>query len=210
MKNVDKKKLALTTALVLLPMVVGLALWSSLPEQMPIHFNMSGATDGWAPKWVAVFGMPLFLAVIHLITVVAVWNDPKKQDIGKQMMNMVLWTIPVISIVCNLAIYSKALGKEIDISMAISILVGLFFLFIGNYMTKNHQNYTVGIRLPWTLNSRENWNRTHRFASKLWMLAGVICILNGFVKSQWLMLAVLVAILVLPVAYSFILHKKGI
>ena len=41
-------------------------------------------------------------------------------------------------------------------------------------MSKNHQNYTVGIKLPWTLNSEENWNRTHRMAGKLWILAGLV------------------------------------
>ncbi|HAF86254.1 MAG TPA: hypothetical protein DCG32_07825 [Sphaerochaeta sp.] len=31
-------------------------------------------------------------------------------------------------------------------------------------MPKCKHNYTVGIRIPWTLASEENWNRTHRFA----------------------------------------------
>lgn len=210
MKNSDKKKLALSTGVVLLPLVLGLLLWNRLPEQLAIHFDMEGTPNGWAPKWVAVFGLPLFLTAIHLFTVITVWNDPKKQGIGKQMMNMVVWTTPVLSLLCNLTIYGKAQGSELNTSSVAYGMVGLLFLFMGNYMTKNHQNYTVGIRLPWTLDSRENWNRTHRFAAKLWMLAGVLFLLNMFVKSAWMMLVVCVLLAVLPTVYSFILHKKGI
>ena len=55
------------------------------------------------------------------------------------------------------AILSYAMGSKIDIGMIANILVGLMFIIMGNYMSKNRQNYTVGIRIPWTLGSEENW-----------------------------------------------------
>ncbi|EEG28711.1 hypothetical protein CLOSTMETH_03610 [[Clostridium] methylpentosum DSM 5476] len=35
-------------------------------------------------------------------------------------------------------------------------------------------NYTVGIKLPSTLHSEENWNRAHRMAGVLWIAGGLI------------------------------------
>ena len=58
------------------------------------------------------------------------------------------------------------------------VILGVLFMILGNYMTKTHQNYTIGIKLPWTLNSTENWNKTHRLASRLYALAGAILILS--------------------------------
>ena len=57
-----------------------------------------------------------------------------------------------------------------DIGMLINILIGVMFVIMGNYMHKIKQNYSVGIKLPWTLNSEENWNRTHRLGSWLFVI----------------------------------------
>lgn len=37
-------------------------------------------------------------------------------------------------------------------------------------MPKLKQNYTIGIKVPWTLNSEENWNMTHRMAGKVYVV----------------------------------------
>ena len=44
--------------------------------------------------------------------------------------------------------YAAALGSDMDINLIISILVGVLFIILGNYMPKLQQNYTVGIKLP--------------------------------------------------------------
>ena len=99
---------------------------------------------------------------------------PKKKNIGRAMMTLIFWIVPVLSVVSNLSIYGYALGMDVNMKVIVSILMGGIFILLGNYMSKNHQNYTVGIKLPWTLNSEENWNRTHRMAGKLWILAGLV------------------------------------
>ncbi|MCQ2355795.1 MAG: SdpI family protein, partial [Methanocorpusculum sp.] len=84
---------------------------------------------------------------------------------------------------------------------------------IGNYLPKSKQSYTVGIRLPWTLNSEENWNRTHHLAGYLWILGGVLLLLCAFLPAVW-SLPVLVILLILvvgiPFAYSYSLYRKGV
>ena len=77
-------------------------------------------------------------------------------------------------------------------------------------MSKSHQNYTVGIKLPWTLNSEENWNRTHRLAGKLWIFAGILFIGNIFFQNWQIPFVVTIAVVIIPMIYSFLLYKKGI
>ena len=84
-------------------------------------------------------------------------------------------------------------------------------------MPKLQQNYTVGIKLPWTLNSTENWNRTHRLGGKLYIVMGIAMILMTFTDSlfgsdaaMWIILTVVMIGTIVPTAYSFILYKKGI
>lgn len=124
------------------------------------------------------------------------------------MLAVIFWIVPVISIVSNGSILAYALGMQIDMTMIVSIMMGILFIVLGNYMSKNQQNYTVGIKIPWTLSSEENWNKTHRIASKLWVVAGIVFIVNIFLRSAEIILVVIACTVLIPVIYSFILYKR--
>ena len=81
---------------------------------------------------------------------------------------------------------------------------------MGNYLPKCQQNYTIGIKIPWTLNSEENWNRTHRFAGRLWVVCGLALMLTGFFGGFWIFFAVVLLMVLAPLAYSYALHRKGV
>ena len=73
------------------------------------------------------------------------------------------------------------------------------------------QSYTMGIRLPWTLNSEENWNRTHRLAGFLWVLGGIAFIVMSFIGwSLPVFFGLIAAMTLVPIGYSYALYKKGI
>ena len=146
--------------------------------------------------------------MIHLFCVCVTLNDPQKKDIGRMMLAVIFWIVPVISIVSNGSILAYALGMQIDMTMIVSIMMGILFIVLGNYMSKNQQNYTVGIKIPWTLSSEENWNKTHRIASKLWVVAGIVFIANIFLRSAEIILVVIACTVLIPVIYSFILYKR--
>lgn len=205
-----KGKIILTSIVTCLPIVVGLLLWNRLPDRMATHFGAGNVPDGWSSKEFAVFGLPLILTALHIFTIIVTLNDPKKKNIGSKMLSLIFWIVPVISCIICLVTYSYSLEIKINIGLIVNLCVGVTFVLLGNYMSKNRQNYTVGIRLPWTLNSQENWNRTHRLASVLWVIAGIIFIINSFLENSIVMIAVLIIITVIPAVYSFVLHQKGI
>ena len=189
-------------------MLVGVLLWNKLPDTVATHFGSNGEANGWSSKAFAVFGLPAFLFVVHIFCVAVTLNDPKKRNIGKMMLTMIFWIVPVCSIIANGSTFAYALGIQVDFNLVVGGMLGILFLVLGNYMSKNQQNYTVGIRLPWTLNSEENWNKTHRLASKLWVAAGIVFLLNIFLRSDVILIGALVLTVVIPAVYSFILYKK--
>lgn len=128
------------------------------------------------------------------------------------MMKWIFWIVPAVSLICCIPDYGIALGMKIDITLIVHILLGLIFIIMGNYMHKVKQNYTVGIKLPWTLDSEENWNRTHRLASWLWVLGGIAWIVNGVVRLSLgiVTLVILFAVAVIPMIYSWLLYRKGV
>ena len=109
-----------------------------------------------------------------------------------------------------MSIYALALGMDIDIGMVVNIMVGIMFIVLGNYTHKVKQNYTVGIKLPWTLHSEENWNRTHRMAGWVLIVSGVLFLINSMLLKTEVVLVVVLMAVFMPMIYSFILYRKGI
>ena len=196
--------------MILCPIIVGIIFWDQLPDMIPTHFGSDNQVNGWTSKPVAVFGMPLFLLAMEFFCAFMVGADPKRKNINQKLMRAILWMIPILSVVTNLISYAIALGMSVDTGMVVNILLGIMFVIMGNYMHKIKQNYSVGIKLPWTLNSEENWNRTHRVASWLFIMGGAIFVINGFLQSKWVLFAFLACVFLIPAVYSFYLYKKGI
>ena len=204
------KTMILTSIIILAPIVVGLILWDKLPAEMATHFDANGVADGWSPKELAVFGLPLFLLAVHWFCMAFTSVDPKKQNFSDKVIVLVMWLCPVVSIVGNGATYLYAMDNSVNTTPIAMLLLGCVFIVVGNYMPKMKQSYTIGIKVPWALNSEENWNRTHRFAGYMYMLAGVVTIISGFIQQFWVVIVALVIASLVPMAYSFILYKKGI
>ncbi len=203
------KILLITSIAILLPMLAGIRLWNQLPEQIPSHWNAAGEIDGWSSKPFTVFGLPLILLAAQWLCVLGTGTDPKKNNHPQKVLHLVLWIIPVLSAVLHVVTYAVALGKEVRVEMVMPVLIGIVFTVIGNYLPKCKQNYTIGIKIPWTLNSEENWNKTHRFAGRLWVVCGFVIMLTGFFGGFWVFLPVVLLMVIAPLVYSYILHRKG-
>lgn len=204
------KVLIITSIVILLPMLVGVIFWNQLPERVPMHWNISGEVDGWGSKAFLVFGMPLILLAVQWLCMLGTAADPKKQAHSEKVIHLVLWIIPILSAVLNVVSYLTALGKPVRIEIVMPVFMGLLFVIIGNYLPKCKQNYTIGIKIPYTLNSEENWNKTHRFAGWLWTVCGIVIMLTGFFGSFWILFGVTFVMAIAPIVYSYILYRKGV
>ena len=204
------KVLLITSVVILLPILVGLFLWNQLPEQIPSHWNAAGEIDGWSSKGFTVFGMPLILLAGQWLCILGTGADPKKKNHSEKVLHLVLWIIPVISVLLHTIVYAVAMGKNVRVEVVMPVFMGLVFAVIGNYLPKCKQNYTIGIKIPWTLNSEENWNKTHRFAGWLWMACGVVIMLTGLFGGFWIFFGIVLLMVLAPFIYSYILHRKGV
>ena len=204
------KSLIISSLIILIPMVIGFVLWEQLPDQMATHFNGNGEADGWASKVFTVIALPLILVALQWFCIAFIGVDPKKKNISDKMITLTIWVVPMVSLFGFATTYLYALDKAIDSTKIAMILVGIMFVFMGNYLPKTRQSYTMGYKLPWTLESEENWNRTHRFAGWVALIGGVVMIVVGFLNILWAGVAVAAIIGLLPMVYSYLLYKKGI
>lgn len=204
----NKVKVIVTSLVTLVPCLIGLILWNRLPELIPTHFNFQGVADDWSSKPFAVFALPGFFFVCQLICVFAMLHDPKGENIGEKLISILLWVLPVTSMVVGVCMYMYALNIRINIGFVSITLIGILQIVLGNLMPKLRHNYTVGIKTAWTLSDPENWYHTHRVAGWSLVAAGVLTLATALLMSPWLMLILTVAGIAVPIVYSFIYYRQ--
>ena len=81
-------------------------------------------------------------------------------------------------------------------------------MILGNYLPKCSPNYTLGIRVPWTLDNADNWNCTHRFAGWTYTICGILILALSFLGLFWLYIGLMLLADLLPTLYSFIYYIR--
>ena len=206
MKN---KTLWCSTLLCLSPIFLGIALYDQLPDVIATHFGVNNEPNGWSSKEMTVFGIPLFMTVLHLLGHWLMSKEPTMKTASPRiLLQLTDWIIPAISLMIMPMILLTAIGKQFPMALILSFFTGLLFVVVGNYMPKCKPNPYMGIKLPWTFASEENWYKTHRFGGKVWVIAGIVTLVGGMVGQYWLLMVALTASILLPTLYSWRESKR--
>ena len=198
--------------LALLSIIATAFVYSSLPERIPTHWNIKGEVDSYGGKNIVWFTVLLPLA-IYLLMIYVPRIDPRKESYLKHkkayeiLMNIL---VPFFIMIHWIAIFS-ALGYQVSIARIIPIGIGILFIVIGNYMGQIRQNYTFGIKIPWTLADETVWKKTHHVGSFAFILSGLIFIIAGIINKQYsfiLAASSLFIALIYVFVYSYLEYKK--
>lgn len=212
MNETFKKELPIL-GFVLLPFVYLAYLWNSLPEKVPIHWNLKGEIDDWGSK-LSLIGLVFLLPVLTYVLMLAIPKiDPKKriEFMGGKYYQLKLVLVCFMSVLALFIIHSSK-SQTLSSPSIVFVLIGLLFMALGNYFKVIKQNYFVGIKTPWTLESEEVWKLTHILAGKLWILGGLLVVIFSLVIPEninfYLFIIITVIITIVPIVYSYILFKK--
>ncbi|UOC10758.1 SdpI family protein [Streptococcus equinus] len=210
MKKINKEFL-MTALVIALPMVIGVIFWNQLPEKIPTHFGIDGQADGYSSKLLTLFAFPALFLLFQIICLASFEKESVKVNIPAKMRRFYTWLIPVLSLIIQGSIYANALGFIKSGPTLVTTFLAIVFIVIGNYLPKIQRNATVGIRIPWTLSDDKNWYKTHRMAGKLWVIGGLIILLESFIQVAlpYVMGVVIAVMIVGPIVYSFILSRKN-
>jgi uncharacterized membrane protein len=202
-----------------LPFCAAILLWDSLPDRMPIHWNARGEIDDYAGKPFATFFVPvmnvIMAAIFFLVSAIdpkVLRSQPEVRASFHRTFRIVRLSITAFMSLVALAVIVSTVGVPLDVPRVIVIGFALLFGVLGNFISKVRPNYFVGIRTPWTLESRDVWVRTHRLAARLMVAVSIFTVAAGLLVPTpalvWIISAVLLLFLVLTFAYSFFVYKK--
>ena len=204
----NKKMILITLVIMLIPIAMGLLLWDKLPDTVATHWGADNQPNGYSSKVFAVVGFPIILLVLQLICIIATNIDPKSKNINGKMFSIVMWICPLVSIAACAVVYGYNLGYQFDMGFFSSLLIGVLYIILGNFIPKIKQNYTVGIRISWALNDADNWFHTQRFGGKCMVIGGIVLIITSPLNNIWVLIAAVIIPCILPIAYSYMYYRK--
>ncbi|MGA2259990.1 MAG: SdpI family protein [Acidobacteriota bacterium] len=188
-----------------------LALFSSLPERMPIHWNMHGEVNGWAGKTFGSLGLPAAALIFLFFIMAGEWLSPAhfKVSAFRSAFNYLMVICAALMVYIHALALAAALYPQRFYGRWMIGGMFLFFAWLGNMLGKTRRNFWIGIRTPWTLASDAVWIATHRLGARIFMAVGIIGAVGAvlgfpvFVDIGLLGIAALI-----PVCYSLWLSKK--
>lgn len=210
-KKIINNPLILSLTLCLLPTILCSFIYNKLPDKIPTHFDINGNIDSYGSKLFVCIILPLILCIFNIITHLIINNDSNKKNHNKSLKILIYFLAPLMSVIFIPTTILISLGININMSVIAPVFMSIIFIFIGNYLPKCRQNYTIGIRLPWTLNNKENWKKTHRLASLLFVISGILNILITIIfpnLSFYTLTISLIVSAIIPAIYSFLMYKK--
>lgn len=168
--------------LAFVPFIVSVCFYNRLPEQVPTHWGSDNVVNGYSSRNMAAFGIPAFMFLMAVMVNVIYRIDPKRENISRsrELKEITRWFVVFLAVMVQFVIVLSGIGMDINVGSMVSIPIALMFVAAGNYLPKCRQNYTMGIKLPWTLADEDNWNRTHRMAGYVWTAGGILMLIMGF------------------------------
>jgi uncharacterized membrane protein len=217
MNNTLKKELPLVL-IVLLPFIYLASVWNTLPEKVPVHWNMQGEIDRYGDKTELLI-IPIFLPLLtYLLFLVIPKIDPKNKlhNMGQKYQSLRVILTLFMSVLALFILYSSK-NQSLENPNYIILGIGILYLVLGNYFKTIKPNYFIGIRTPWTLENETVWKDTHKLAGKFWFIGGIIIVFSSLLFEEKynliLFLTVSAIITVIPIVYSyfrFVKFKKAL
>jgi uncharacterized membrane protein len=203
----------LPAALIAGAVLFSLAVYSRLPEEIPIHWGLSGAPDRFGSRLEGAFLMPALMTVVLVIMQWYPSRDPRSANIAKfrgAYDTIVTATIALLTGLHVLALGS-ALGWPVDLPKIVLVSLGIMFILLGNLLPLARSNFIFGIRTPWTLSSEAVWTRSHRVGGYAMVASGIITIIAGLFAGPVAVVVALVCLVisaVIPIVYSYVLWSR--
>jgi len=192
---------------------LSLAIYPMLPAKVPIHWNMAGEIDGFAPKLSGAFLLPLTILGIALILIVVPRISPAGFEVDKDSRGYVVITLSVLLFLLAIHIFTliAALNPSIAFPRFLPVFLGALFAILGNYLGKFRRNFFVGIRTPWTLADDDVWFRTHRLGGKLFVAGGIATMFGALLPAEGgvtFAIAIVIAASLISIVYSYVIYRQ--
>jgi uncharacterized membrane protein len=211
-KNVFDKKEFVLIGFLLLFFIIGVSMFPSLPDKVPVHWNAAGEVDGYGSKYMASFLIPVIMLGIYFLFLLIPKMAVYKENIEK--FGNFFFAFKVVMFIFMLVIYISSLvqiNNPFNMNMIMIPLLSFLFAFIAVFLKHTKRNFFIGIRTPWTLSSDYVWKKTHELGAKLFGAYSLVILSLLLLPPfffMWVFITPLIILIITLFLYSFVLFRK--
>ena len=206
------KKEILPIAVIVFIVLLTMFVYTSLPTEIPSHWNAQGEIDAYSSRTFTVLFFPAIIIGVYLLMMFIPNIDPLKRNYPSFKVPYYWFKTAFVVFFSALYLFTiwTAMGENLNINYFIIPAFALLFIVIGLFLPKVEKNYFVGIKTPWTLASEEVWKRTHNLGGRLFILVGIITLLGFFFFEQaiFIFLISIIAAVIILFVYSYLIYKR--
>lgn len=183
-----------------------------MPDNVPIHYDISGKVDNVGSKYVYLIVPVVTVAMVLLLTSSArsmkrkaeASSDEKKtaeavsnikvMDIVSAGVSLLLGGVQCANLYSALRAGKVGAENITDNGLGIMVfMMGLLFIVLGNFMPKTKRGGGIGLRTESSMYSDTTWQKSNSYAGKALMLAGVLTVITAlFAKPAIAILLMLI------------------
>ncbi len=200
-------------ALVAATIVLTALVYPQLPERMATHFDFHGQPNDWMDVRFGAWLMPAVALLVWPLIRFAEYLVPKEKRERARTAPMSTLALLFAGFLCavQLILLGVALKYPINVTSAVTFLMGLLWIALAQVLPRTRPNPIVGIRTRHTLRSEDNWQRTHKLAGVLFTLTGIIAMVAAFCAGPLAIFVTLLALIVaavVPAVYSRVIARR--
>lgn len=208
----QRTMLVANVGLIVAAVIIGIFLYPALPAQMASHWDISGAANGSMPKLWAIFLFPVLMILTLGLSIVLPMIDPMKKNIElfrRSYQNFFLW-IGVFMFYLFVITLGWNLGWRFNMTVALVPALAVLWFVVGVLLGRAKQNWFVGIRTPWTMESESVWDKTHALGSLLFRISAGITLLGIFFPQLlfYFLILPIITSSVVCIVYSYIEFRR--
>ena len=146
MKKNSLQELGWALGVMLLPVFYAIWVYQKLPENLAIHFDLYGKGNAFLPKFLIVSAFPI---VMMLLEVMIYWSTIAKDILNPTFKHLIRWIFPFSFVLLYMATIYESLDEDFDIRKIATVIVGVVFIIMGNYLPKKVQADRKPINRKW-------------------------------------------------------------
>ncbi len=199
--------------IVVIAVAATLAVYSRLPEQVPVHWNLHGEANGSLGRFWGAWLMPLVIAAMAFVLRALPLIDPRRQNYAKfaGAYQGLCILILLYLLAVHFLLLGAAVGMPVSVRHWVPMAIGLLLVGVGILLPRVHSNWFFGIRTPWTLSSDRVWERTHHVGGYVMIITGLLIAVSVLVVPQWTHSVMFVGIAgsaIIVVGYSYFAWRE--
>jgi uncharacterized membrane protein len=200
--------------------LIGAVAFPFMPNTVPIHYGPDGMPNGYGPRWIAAFSVPLnsiFLTLLLLFAPRIARLIRRKQsafaykgirDTLRRWCTAYLTFMLLTQVVLVMGVFGYH-GEPLRI---LTSGVGILIITFGNEMGRLRWRSIFGMRAAWLMKNEAAWTLAHRRAGRIFFISGAVVLLSAALLpmrfSSHIMVVCLAAVIIFSLITSYTVAQR--